>query len=51
VLHPRDIDQVFTERGIERSKNVIYNALHSLVRQKKLKKKDGNYFYMERAGE
>jgi hypothetical protein len=48
---PKDIDQVFMERGIERSKNVIYNALHSLVRQKKLKKKDGNYFYMESAGE
>ena len=43
---PKEIDQVFAERGIEKSKNVIYNALFSLVRQKKLKKKDGQYFYI-----
>jgi hypothetical protein len=42
---PKDIDQAFVERGIEKSKNAIYNALDSLVRQKKLKKKDGKYFY------
>jgi hypothetical protein len=44
---PKDIDQVFEQRGIENSKNAIYNALVSLVRQKKLKKKDGQYFYIE----
>ena len=45
----KDVDQVFVERGIEKSKNAIYNALDSLVRQKKLKKKDGHYFYVESA--
>jgi hypothetical protein len=44
---PKDIDQVFAERGIEKSRNAIYNALVSLVAQKKLKKKDGQYFYLE----
>jgi hypothetical protein len=44
---PKDIDHVFAERGIEKSKNAIYNALVSLVRQKKLKEKDGHYFYLE----
>jgi uncharacterized C2H2 Zn-finger protein len=44
---PKDIAQVFAERSIEKSKNAIYNALVSLVTQKKLKKKDGRYFYLE----
>jgi hypothetical protein len=44
---PKDIEQVFAGRGIEKSKNAIYNALVSLVKQKKLKKKDGHYFYQE----
>ena len=44
---PKDIDQVFVERGIEKSKNAIYNALDSLVRQKKLRKKEGHYFSLE----
>jgi hypothetical protein len=44
---PKDIEQVFAERGIEKSKNAIYNALVSLVTRKKLKKKDGHYFYLE----
>jgi uncharacterized C2H2 Zn-finger protein len=44
---PKDIEQVFAERRIEKSKNAIYNALVSLVTQKKLKKKDGRYFYLE----
>ena len=44
---PKDIEQVFAERRIEKSKNAIYNALASLVMQKKLKKKDGQYFYTE----
>ena len=43
---PKEIDQVFTERRIEKSKNAIYNALDSLLRQKKLRKKDGQYFYV-----
>lgn len=43
---PKDIDQVFTQRRIEKSKNAIYNALDSLVRQNKLKKKDGQYFFL-----
>jgi hypothetical protein len=47
---PKDIDQIFTERGIEKSKNAIYNALFSLVKQKKLKKKDGQYFSIESPG-
>jgi hypothetical protein len=44
---PKEIDQVFAARGIEKSKNAIYNALDSLVRQNKLKKKNGQYFYMK----
>jgi hypothetical protein len=47
---PKDIDQVFAQRHIEKSKNAIYNALDSLVRQNKLKKKDGQYFYAEGPG-
>lgn len=47
---PKDIDQVFAQRRIEKSKNAIYNALDSLVRQNKLKKKDGQYFYLEGPG-
>lgn len=46
---PKDIDQVFAKRRIERSKNAIYNALDSLVRQKKLRKHEGHYFYLESA--
>jgi hypothetical protein len=46
---PKDIDQVFVERRIEKSKNAIYNALDSLVRQKKLRKKEGQYFSLESA--
>jgi hypothetical protein len=41
---PGDIDQAFTTRRIERSRNLIYTALSALVKQKKLKKKDGRYF-------
>jgi hypothetical protein len=46
---PKDINQVFVERRIEKSKNAIYNALESLVRQKKLTKKEGQYFSLESA--
>lgn len=48
---PKDIDQVFAKRRIERSKNAIYNALDSLVRQKKLRKHEGQYFYQESAND
>lgn len=41
---PRDIDQAFTTRRIDRSRNLIYNALSALVKQKKLKKKGDRYF-------
>jgi hypothetical protein len=41
---PRDIDQTFTARRIARSKNLIYNALNDLVKQKKLKKNGDRYF-------
>lgn len=41
---PKDIADVFTARGIGRSENLIYNALSTLVKQKKLKKQDGRYF-------
>ena len=41
---PRDIDQAFTVRRIARSKNLIYNALNDLVKQKKLKKNGDRYF-------
>lgn len=44
---PKDIDEVFAQHRIEKSKNVIYNALYSLVQQNKLKKKGGQYFYAE----
>jgi hypothetical protein len=48
---PKDIDQVFVQRRIEKSKNAIYNALDALVRQKKLKKEEGHYFYVESTSE
>jgi hypothetical protein len=40
---PRDIDEAFATRKIDRSKNLIYNALSALVKQKKLKKKGDRY--------
>ena len=44
-IAPKDIDQMFVKRRIEKSKNAIYNALDSLVRQKKVRKDEGRYFY------
>src|SRR5438270_673401 len=41
---PKEVSDVFSARGIARSKNVIYNALSLLVKQRKLEKKDGRYF-------
>ena len=42
---PKEVDSVFTERKIARSKNLIYNTLSYLVAQKKLVRKDGRYFF------
>jgi hypothetical protein len=41
---PKEVDSVFTERKIARSKNLIYNTLSYLVAQKKLVRRDGRYF-------
>ena len=41
---PKDIAEVFTSRHIDRTKNLIYNALSALVKQKKLKKRADRYF-------
>jgi hypothetical protein len=41
---PKEIGDVFSARRIARSKNLIYNALSLLAKQKKLEKKDGRYF-------
>jgi hypothetical protein len=40
---PREIDEALATRKIDRSKNLIYNALSALVKQKKLKKKGDRY--------
>src|SRR5205814_9103147 len=41
---PKEVSDIFSARGIARSKNLIYNALSFLVKQRKLEKKDGRYF-------
>src|SRR5690349_18047522 len=41
---PKEVSDIFSARGIARSKNLIYNALSLLVKQRKLEKKDGRYF-------
>jgi len=41
---PKDVEKVFTDRKIKRSKNLIYNTLSYLVAQKKLQRRDGRYF-------
>jgi hypothetical protein len=41
---PKEVAEVFTARHIDRSENLIYNALSTLVKQKKLKKKGDRYF-------
>jgi hypothetical protein len=41
---PKEVSDIFSARGIARSKNLIYNALSLLVQQRKLEKKDGRYF-------
>ena len=40
---PRDIDEAFKARRIERSKNLIYNSLGALVKQKRIAKKGDRY--------
>jgi hypothetical protein len=47
---PKDVAEVFTARHIDRSENLIYNALSTLVKQKKLKKKADRYFPASSAG-
>jgi hypothetical protein len=39
-----EINEAFTVRRIERSKNLIYNSMSALVKQKKLKKQGDRYF-------
>jgi hypothetical protein len=41
---PKEVDSVFTERKVSRSKNLIYNTLSYLVAQKKLVRREGRYF-------
>ena len=43
---PKEVSDVFSARRIARSKNLIYNALSALLKQKKLEKKDGRYFFV-----
>jgi hypothetical protein len=47
---PKEVSEVFTARHIDRSENLIYNALSTLVKQKKLKKKGDRYFAAASAG-
>src|SRR5438270_8229177 len=41
---PKEVSDVFSARRIPRSRNLIYDALSLLVKQRKLEKKDGRYF-------
>jgi hypothetical protein len=41
---PKDVEKIFTDRKIERSKNLVYNTLSYLVGQKKLRRHNGRYF-------
>jgi hypothetical protein len=43
---PKDVEHIFSARRIKRSKNLIYNALSTLVKQKKLERKEGRYFFL-----
>jgi hypothetical protein len=43
---PKDVDAFFSAKGIERSKNLIYNTLSYLVAQKKLSRRDGKYYML-----
>jgi hypothetical protein len=41
---PREINEAFRARQIDRSRNLVYTALGALVKQKKLTKKGDRYF-------
>jgi len=41
---PKDVEKIFEDRKIQRSKNLVYNTLSYLVGQKKLQRRDGRYF-------
>jgi hypothetical protein len=41
---PKEVSDIFSARRIPRSRNLIYNALSLLIKQRKLEKKDGRYF-------
>ena len=41
---PTDINEAFAARRIDKSKNLVYNSLNALTKQKKLKKKGERYF-------
>jgi hypothetical protein len=43
-----EIGEAFTTRRIDRSRNLIYNALSALVKQKTLKKQGNRYFSASR---
>jgi hypothetical protein len=43
---PKEVDEIFSAQGIARSKNLIYNALSFLLKQRKLKKNAGRYFFI-----
>ncbi len=40
---PKEIEEAFAQRGIEKGKNLIYSALSFLVKQRKLKKQGDRY--------
>ena len=41
---PKEISEIFASRGVARSKNLIHTALSSLLKQKKLQRREGRYF-------
>jgi hypothetical protein len=43
----KEVDKVLTARKIERSNNLVYTALSYLLAQKKLQRRDGQYFSIE----
>jgi hypothetical protein len=47
---PQEIAKVFAMRKIPISKNLIYNVVSLLFKQKKIKKSGGRYYYATRGG-
>ena len=41
---PKEIREVFTSRKIPQSENLIYTTLSALVKEKKLRRRDGRYY-------